>query len=62
MQQATTNQLASITEVGCSKVLFFSKYKGLLDVTESPLIKDCVNINQFIDTPLALYYPNHTVC
>ena len=41
-------------------MLYLSQYKGLLDVTEPPLLKDCVNINQFIDTHLALYYPNHT--
>ena len=60
MDAARDNKLATITEVVCSKVLFLSQYKGLLDVTEPPLIKDCVNINQFIDTRLALYYPNHT--
>ena len=60
MDAASYHQLAPITEVGRSKVLLVSKYKGLLDVTEPPLIKDCANINQFIDTPLALYYPHHT--
>ena len=60
MDAASYHQLATITEVDRSKVLFFSQYKGLLDVTEPPLVKDCVNINQFIDTRLALYYPNHT--
>ena len=59
MQQATTNLQQS--QVGRSKMMFLSQYKGLLDVTEPPLIKDCVNINQFIDTRLALYYPSHTL-
>ena len=60
MDAASDHKLATITEVGLSKVLFRSQYKGLLDVTEPPVIKDCVNINQFIDTRLALYCPNHT--
>jgi len=60
MDAESYQQLATITEVGRSEVLYLSQYKGLLEVTEPSLLKDCVNINQFIDTPLALYYPNHT--
>ena len=53
-------KLIEIFECRKSDLMYHSKYKGVLQVTEPPLLKDCLNLNQFIETPLCLNYPNHT--
>ena len=47
-------------ESGRATVTYHSFNKAYLTVSEPPLLRDCININQFIDNPLQISYPNHT--
>ena len=39
---------------------YLSMFKGTLLATEPPLLSECTDLNQFINTPLSINYPNHT--
>ena len=43
-----------------SALMYQSKFKGALAVTEPPLLMECTDLKQFISTPLSLNYPCHT--
>ena len=53
-------QLITIKENAREKAFYLSHKKGYLPLTEPPLLKDCSDLNQFLQSPLQLNYPSHT--
>ena len=57
----TYYELVHFPTEGRSVLKYQSMFKGNLPATESPLLAECTDLNQFINMPLAINYPNHTL-
>ena len=57
----TYYELVHFPTEGRSVLKYQSMFKGNLPATEPPLLAECTDLNQFINMPLAINYPSHTL-
>ena len=56
----TYYELVHFSTEGRSVLKYQSMFKGNLPATESTLLAEFTDLNQFINMPLAINYPSHT--